>query len=210
MEKIVSFKKEIVFDSIYQISSISLEHNVSFNKDNIIKGDFIISGTYKITEASINLDDFSFELPFEINVDKKYDTSNMNADINDFYYEIIDNKNLSLNIEIIINNLEEKKVDINGDEMVVEALDAEVLDERSNIDSDSIAIDTNESMESIFNDLDCGEKYVTYKVHVVSENDSIESIIKEYNVKKSILEEYNDLNDLKLGYKIIIPTNENS
>ena len=200
MNKIIPFKKEINFETIYQINSISLEHNLSLKEDNIIKGNFIVSGSYKKTEASINIDEFNFELPFEINIDNKYDTKDITVDINDFYYEIIDNETLSLNIEIIIDDLYEK-------EIIMETDNREVINEENetrNIKDESIE----EKIESIFDGLDCNENYVTYKVHVMTENDTIESIIKNNNTKKTILEEYNNLNDIKIGDKIIIPSND--
>lgn len=195
MNKIVPFKKEINFDSIYQINSISLEHNLSLKENNIIKGNFILSGNYKVTEASINIDNFNFELPFEINIDSKYNTDNILVDINDFYYEIINNDKLSINIEVIIENLEEKE---------------EKMEERNIIDIEEETLDEEniKEVETIFDGLDTNEKYVTYKVHIMTENDTIDQIIKKYETKKSILEDYNNLLDLKIGDKIIIPTND--
>ncbi|MBR3230154.1 MAG: LysM peptidoglycan-binding domain-containing protein [Bacilli bacterium] len=201
MNKIVSFKKEINFESIFQINSISLEHNLSVKEENIVKGNFIISGSYKKTEGSINIDDFSFELPFEINIDKKYKTDNITVDINDFYYEIIDNEALSINIEVIIDNLEEKEYLMEDRESIEKIID---IDENTKEEPEN----KEDKIQSIFEGLDYNEKYVTYKVHVMNDNDTIESITKEYKIKKSILEEYNNLMDLKVGDKIIIPAND--
>ena len=206
MNKIVPFKKEIDFESIYQISSISLEHNLSLKEENIVKGNFIVSGSYKKTEASINIDEFSFELPFEINIDCKYDTKDIAVDINDFYYEIINNETLSLNIEIIIDNLYEKEVIMeNSDRKIIDIEKEEITEEdTSNIETKKEV--SEEKIESIFDGLDYNENYVTYKIHILTENDTIESVIKQYNTKKSILEDYNNLMDIKIGDKIIIPT----
>ena len=52
--------------------------------------------------------------------------------------------------------------------------------------------------------------YLTYKIYIVKENDTIESIISKYSVSKELLDSYNDLSDIKLGDKIIIPTNVKS
>ena len=67
-------------------------------------------------------------------------------------------------------------------------------------------IDTN--VKSIFNDLDENERYSIYKVHIVTENDTTESIISEYDITREELEAYNDLTDLKIGDKLIIPSHE--
>ena len=53
MKQIISLEKEIAFKTmIGEISSISLEHTLKFVTDANILGDLIISGTYKMTEAS--------------------------------------------------------------------------------------------------------------------------------------------------------------
>ena len=208
MNKIIPFKKEISFEAIYQIKSISLEHNISLKEENLIKGNFIVSGSYKKTEASINIDEFSFELPFEINIDGKYETKDITVDINDFYYEIVDNETLSLNIEIIIENLYEKEVAMdNKDNNTIDKEDENNIgkeNENRKIESET----EKNQIESIFDDMDCNEKYVTYKVYVLTENDTLESVIKKNNTKKSILEKYNDLSEIKIGDKIIIPSND--
>lgn len=49
------------------------------------------------------------------------------------------------------------------------------------------------------------EEYVTYHVHVVGSTDSIESIIKLYNTNLDVLNEYNDIKELKVGDKVLIP-----
>lgn len=205
MNKIVSFKKEIEFDNIYQINSISLEHNLSLKEVNIVKGNFIVSGSYKKTDSSINIDEFNFELPFEISIDSKYETTNITVDINDFYYEIIDGKLLSLNIEVIIDNLEEKEIIMDIDSR---SDTKKIIDIEDTLEENNKTKEDNRELESIFDGLDCNEKYVTYKVHIMNENDTIESILKNYEIKKSLLEDYNNLIDIKIGDKIIIPTND--
>ena len=49
------------------------------------------------------------------------------------------------------------------------------------------------------------EKYITYKVHIVRNTETIDEITAKYNVSKEELEKYNDLNNIVLGTKIIIP-----
>ena len=228
MKKIVPFNKDINFDAyIYEICSISLEHTLSLKENNIISGNFVITGTYKMTDSSTNVDSFNYNLPFEISIDSKYDTKNLIVDINDFYYEVMDNKVLSVNIDVLIDGLEEKE-----EKVLEEVRKTDILDEKTDEEDKKIVdIDNNEIenidnkntetnikkevrndeekiVTTIFDDLDCNENYVTYKVHIVGENDTIESIIQKYNINSSELEDYNNLSDLKLGDKLIIPTND--
>ena len=137
-------------------------------------------------------------LNYEQSKINNYSIDIINIDINDFNYEVIGNKTLSLNIEVIADNLEE--VDVND----------EVLDlNRDVIEEDVSEAEVSEYQESIFNGLDDNEKYVSYKIHIIGENDSVDLLTKKYNIKKSVIAEYNDLNDLKIGDKVIIPNNEN-
>ena len=108
MEKIVPFKRDILFENkVSEIRSISLEHTYEIN-NNLISGTFIISGNYKLTDTSTNVDPFKFEVPFDISIDSRYKLDKATVDINDFFYELINNETLSVSITLIIDNLEEK------------------------------------------------------------------------------------------------------
>ena len=86
MKKIIPFKKEIPFNNIHEILSISLEHNLKKNTNNFITGEFVISGDYRMTDISVNTENFEFKLPFDIELDEKYIIDNAVIDIDDFYY----------------------------------------------------------------------------------------------------------------------------
>ena len=221
MKKIVPFKKDIEFDSnIAEISSISLEHTLKLKEENLVSGEFIISGTYKMTEASVNVDSFEYKLPFDISIDKKYDTKNIDVDINDFYYEVINNEILSISIEVVLDGLEEKPEEEEEIRMTEEKI--ETLEDREEVEkeedtktvstveknSEEVNREEDNTVKSIFEGLDENERYAVYKVHIVTENDTTESIVSEYGVTRDDLEAYNDLSDLKIGDKLIIPSHE--
>ena len=125
MKKIIPFKKDIIFKTnISEITSISLENTLSLTEDNSVMGEFIVSGDYKISDESIHIEQFSYDLPFDIHMDEKYDLSHAVIDIDDFYYEIINSNVLSVNIDVSIDKLEEN--------LIVEKLQ-EVLIPRENI-----------------------------------------------------------------------------
>ena len=215
MNKLVPFTKEIKFDSnIYEITSISLE-NTLHKDNNIVLGDFIVSGEYRITETSINTLPFKYNIPFTIDIDEISDISNSIIDISDFYYEIVDDKVLVVNIEVEISNINEilfERDDSMKDLVLDDNLDLTDVDiddiNITNIDTD-VNITNNGDVvtvkDSLFSNLDTKDNYVNYRVYIVRENDSIDSISNKYGVTKDILSEYNDLNDIKLGDKIIIP-----
>ncbi len=212
MEKIVPFKRDISFETkIAEIRSISLEHTYEI-QNNLISGIFIISGNYKLTDTSTNVDPFKFEIPFDISIDSRYELNKATVDINDFFYELINNEVLSVSITLIIDNLEEKEEremeEIQEEKQEVEEIkpvsyeETEKDDETEEVKPVSASPET---VKSIFDNMDENEGYVVYKVHIVTENDTIESIMEKYDVTKEALEAYNDLNDLKIGDKLIVP-----
>lgn len=212
MEKIVPFKRDISFETkIAEIRSISLEHTYEI-QNNLISGTFIISGNYKLTDTSTNVDPFKFEIPFDISIDSRYELNKATVDINDFFYELINNEVLSVSITLIIDNLEEKEEremeKTEEEKQEVEEIkpvsyeEAEKDDETEEVKPVSASPET---VKSIFDNMDENEGYVVYKVHIVTENDTVESIMEKYDVTKEALEAYNDLNDLKIGDKLIVP-----
>ncbi|MBQ9834575.1 MAG: LysM peptidoglycan-binding domain-containing protein [Bacilli bacterium] len=76
------------------------------------------------------------------------------------------------------------------------------LDERN----DDMLQEENTIIESINTNDDT---YQTYHVHIVKENENIEAICTMYNSNMSILANYNDVSEIKLGDKLIIPEEDN-
>ncbi len=204
MKKIVPFKKDLIFKTeLEEIVSISLEHTLAKKSDNQIGGDFIINGDYKIVENSTSLESFNYTLPFEINLDERYDLENVSIDIDDFYYEIINNKILSVSIEVLLDKLEEHEV-------IVEEKKEETLEENTQVQIDEqeercIDLEETEVLKSVS---DGGEIYKSYKVYIVREGDTVETIIDKYGISKSELEDYNDLSSININDKIVIPYHE--
>ena len=52
------------------------------------------------------------------------------------------------------------------------------------------------------------ENYVTYRVYKVEETDTIDTILSKYSITKELLADYNNIENIKTGDKLIIPTNE--
>lgn len=271
MHEIVSFSKEIEFKNmIDKITSISLDHTLALEDGSNIRGDFIVSGSYKMTAASQIENKFSYKIPVDIEVDSKYDLSNLAIDIDDFTYEIINEEILKVNIDLLLDKLEikeklvlnDKKSEDSNDDLVVgddlfmekddkkdlsipfidrddsiinnsennsesnDTLTKEVDDAfnkinnelKINVDNIDVACDNkkdmdekailgnNDSSPSLFSSFDSSnETYSTYSIYILRDGDIIENIINKYKTTREKLEEYNDLNDLRTGMKIIIP-----
>ncbi len=200
MKKIVPYKKELEFKTeVAEIASISLEHTLQKVGDNYISGNFMLNGEYKIVDISVNTEKFDFELPFEISIDKKYDTSNLTIDIDDFYYELKGNK-MAVNIDVLLDNLEEK-------EEVRTVIEPEVKKEVKVEEKKEVPLETKDEVrENFLNNLNVTEAYRTYKVYIIREGDTLNSILERFQVTKEDLEAYNDISNITVGLKIIIPT----
>ena len=67
-----------------------------------------------------------------------------------------------------------------------------------------------ESEEMILENVTQEEEYTTYHIHIVKENENVETICTMYNSNLSMLKEYNDLSAVNTGEKIIIPCSDES
>lgn len=233
MKQIIPFKKELPFKTkVSDITSISLERELEVLEEGVITGTFHISGDYKMNEGSINREEFSFDLPFDITLDPRYDVKSVKSDIEDFYYDVINESILKVNIDLFVEAeyltidnetkelKEEKDIihvdDIQDDEFINEnILDIDTENTMPIINKDD---DLEEKIEEIidddreldisadlFSNLDNTETYSTYYVYIVKEEDTIDKILVKYGINKEDFESYNDIVDIKPGDKVIIP-----
>lgn len=240
MKEIVSFSKEIDFKGLVnKITKISLEHTLIANEDNTITGDFIVQGSYKMTNVSITDNDFSYKIPVSIEMNSDYDLSNVIIDIDNFTYEIIDEEKLKVYIDVLIDNIvkKEKEEEIKKeDELVCESdlfLEDEeekeklevndenyrdvkestcITDDKEEIEEKEEEKEENKSEEvqSLFSSFDNSlDTYMSYSVHIMRDGDNIDTVITKYKTNKDVLSSYNDLDNIKIGTKIIIPSEKN-
>lgn len=86
MKQIIPFKKDLPFKTkVSDITSISLERKIEILDGGIVTGTFYITGDYKMNEGSINREKFSFDLPFDITLDPRYDISSLSASVQPFH-----------------------------------------------------------------------------------------------------------------------------
>lgn len=78
----------------------------------------------------------------------------------------------------------------------------------SNIVNSNININENQNINennNLFASFETADTYTAYRVYLIKEDDTTDTILKKYNVTKDDLSAYNDLSDIKYGDKIIIP-----
>ena len=231
MKQIIPFKKELPFKTkVSEITSISLERELEVLDDGIVSGVFHITGDYKMNEGSINREKYSFDLHFDINLDPRYDINTVNADIEDFYYDVINEDTLKVNIDLFIEaeylpeepkvveevdvteeetddmrTNEEEREDIVEEDIIEEEIpqmeEVKVTEVNDAQDRD----DTVDIGKDLFSNLDNTETYTTYYVYIVKDDDTVEKILTKYDINKEDFENYNDINNIKAGDKVIIP-----
>ena len=279
MRQIIPFKKELLFKTkVSEITSISLEHTLNIKQEDLISGEFHINGDYKMTEGSINREKFDFKIPFDIALDSRYDMNSIVIDIDNFYYEIINNESLQVNIDVYVegeklieedSNIIETETINTKENIIKEEATEEVLskqekneiiqndqEEKENREDREITLDilkekpfleqqipisseeristTDQETENdrkkqnqlpmdttiidstkitplqdefnLFENMDNSDTYVTYHVYIVKEEDTLEKIISKYETSKEAISLYNNIEDIKPGTKLIIPS----
>ena len=268
MRQIITLEKEIAFKTMVgEITSISLEPDLAFINDSEIEGNLVISGTYKMTEASTIEEEFNYKIPVEIMLTTSLDEEKRKIDINNFTYGIVNEESLEVKIEVLIEGLEKVDIDVieedSAEVLEEEKLEdtkedvreeksssAEVLDDamaeddievlkteneeinddalpnfddvsnKINLEEETVSLNksadvevkTNnennkEVMDSIFESFaNTEETYATYSVYILREDDNLEEVMAKYKTNRETIAEYNDLDNLKIGTKLIIPT----
>ena len=246
MKKTISFEKKIEFPSmIGEITAISLEHNLNFTDQNNIEGEFIVSGSYKLTEASRIEEDFNYKIPTDIILTESLDLDTVHIDIDDFYYEIENDYTLICYIDVKIEGVEIIDIEEQQEEEEQPLLEnniiqlpietsQELMDEPRSIEKieqcderecdgdlheevpeqeteieeimETTQTTTTTTVSSLFENINESEEtYSTYSVYILREEETINSLIDKYKTTKEELESYNDLSNLSIGSKIIIP-----
>lgn len=213
MKEIIPLKKDIVFKTkIAEVTSINLEHDYKV-LDDIVEGTAYLSGTYKMTEASVIEEDFVYNIPFSIAISKRINKDTIKIDIDEFKYTT--NKDvMKVDISFLLTcdeEVSEKEIKIEDNNANIDFdnyMDDYFKDESKDIDITNNSKDTNieNNINNITQNIINNEnKYYTYKVYIVRQGDTIESICSKYNVNINDLIDYNDIENISLGDKIIIP-----
>jgi hypothetical protein len=208
MKQIIPFTKDLLFKTkVTEITSISLEHNLQLGRSDLLTGEFMISGDYKITDVSVNRENFEYSIPFEITLDRKFDISNVSVDIDDFYYEIINNEVLRVNIDVLVDGIEvfneleglkeEQEIELElvreGDDKVEGLGQNELKKEQEVIDEERINVD----FEEEFIDVPVFQEIETPPVAVSHSDISEEKI-------KSLFDSFDDRDETFSTYHVYI------
>lgn len=225
MNNVIEFKKDCIMKTmVAEITDITISHDYKI-LDDMIDGYFDVSGEYKITTASVTKEEFMYTIPFSIAISSLIDKDTINLSIEDFQYEIdkdVLHLNMKLNMEYeelkeeiaieeepnLMNEVDEMLNTLNTEEEYHNELMNDYEINESEVEEKIDLKDKEEaenSMNEIMSKIDTTDNYYKYKVYIMRQEDTIESIAIKYNVTLDNLREYNDIENIQMGDKIVIP-----
>lgn len=190
--------------------------------------DIALGSTYDRNTLVVDIDDFRYEIvdrnKLKVNIDLYIDgeivpneeiISNQEREIM-FNEKMIDDKeDDSLEEDVMVDKDEDviepiitsskERIDLLDD--MLDNSEEENMEEEKEVNINNVNNNNQENI-NILNGISNDTEYVTYRVYRIMEGDTIDKIIDKYKVSHEELEKYNDLGDIKIGDKLIIPAND--
>lgn len=229
MNQKIEFKKDCMLKTyVSSITDISLTHDYKI-LDDTIEGYFDVTGSYKVTMSSVETESFMFTIPFTIALSSLIDKDTIDLKLSDFNYSVEkDVLHLKMFLDMDYQEIEIKE-DIKDNEeidnMINDLIDKEsttdikspsefhnevmldnVLDSKEEVSTKEKVSEKN--FNTIFNEVK-ESNFSKYKVYIMRSEDTLESILVKYNVTMDEIKEYNDIDNINIGSKIVIPYNKN-
>ena len=195
MKKIVPFTKDLMFKTkIGEITSIALDNTLKLDRENV-SGEFIVSGTYKMLEASSLEEEFKYNIPVDITIDSKYETKNCVISIDDFSYEIINEEKLKVNISVMLDDLDIKEDPIEKVEVVLPD------DERNSLEYDLLDNEIESDLENLFLE---SKESIKLETSLKKEESNLNvNIEKENTLENNLFENISDAHEYSI-YRVIL------
>ena len=219
MQEIIPLKKDIIFKTkIGEITNVDLDLDYKLKEETII-GNVLLSGTYKMTEASVLEEEYFYKIPFSVALSKRIKKDTIKIEIDDFKYTISkDVLNVKIDLdfsceeEIENQNKKEEIQKIEEDDKLIEEyfennnIEDNTENENISINKEEKEIDIDENINNITNNIINNDNhYYTYKVYMIRDGETLEDVCNKYDIKLEDIKEYNDIQNIKEGDKIIIP-----
>lgn len=229
MNQKIEFKKDCMLKTyVSSITDISLTHDYKI-LDDTIEGYFDVTGSYKVTMSSVETESFMFTIPFTIALSSLIDKDTIDLKLSDFNYSVEkDVLHLKMFLDMDYQEIEIKE-DIKDNEEIDNMIN-DLIDKDSTTDIKSPSefhnevmldnvIDSKEEVSTkekvseknfntIFNEVK-ESNFSKYKVYIMRSEDTLESILVKYNVTMDEIKEYNNIDNINIGSKIVIPYNKN-
>ena len=229
MNQKIEFKKDCMLKTyVSSITDISLTHDYKI-LDDTIEGYFDVTGSYKVTMSSVETESFMFTIPFTIALSSLIDKDTIDLKLSDFNYSVekdvlhlkmfldMDYQEIEIKedtedneeIDNMINDLMDKESTTNiksPSEFHNEVMLDNVIDSKEEVSTKEKVSEKN--FNTIFNEVK-ESNFSKYKVYIMRSEDTLESILVKYNVTMNEIKEYNDIDNINIGSKIVIPYNKN-
>lgn len=229
MNQKIEFKKDCMLKTyVSSITDISLTHDYKI-LDDTIEGYFDVTGSYKVTMSSVETESFMFTIPFTIALSSLIDKDTIDLKLSDFNYSVekdvlhlkmfldMDYQEIEIKedtedneeIDNMINDLMDKESTTNiksPSEFHNEVMLDNVIDSKEEVSTKEKVSEKN--FNTIFNEVK-ENNFSKYKVYIMRSEDTLESILVKYNVTMDEIKEYNDIDNINIGSKIVIPYNKN-
>lgn len=201
----------LILKGSYKLTEASyIEENFEYN----LPIEINLTERIDINTANIEISDFSYEIEsnniMNCYIELMLDAMEIIDDIDDVR-ECDSDLNKKIEIPTIEPNLDEDNDINNKDNDVIDDISNNKITDSADSDINIIKKDNNDVVDlkdndSLFFHLDEeSETYGTFIVYIMRQNETINSIIEKYNTTVDELEKYNDLKDISIGSKIIIP-----
>ena len=122
-------------------------------------------------------------------------------------------------LDLKVDPIETIEIEVGDREIGLEEkeVDSKVIDnsiENSTINNIQVDVDSKVEInpkeksleEELLKNVNDNPEYSIYRVYTMKEEDTIEKILEQYGISREILADYNDLDNLIVGSKIIIPS----
>lgn len=203
-----SVSGELIIAGKYKLTSASrLEDDFSFR----VPVEIVLTENLEEDTREVRLDDFRYDLlddALVCHIDLLIEgVEKIEEDVREQEVDVDSSSELINRDEALENTtdnfldpavVEEQVIVSNNQEKSMQQMNVEQELEKNVVQQENVT-----SLFSSFKDSD--ETFATYSVYIVRENDTVESIMKQYQVNRENLEEYNDLSSIAVGSKIIIP-----
>lgn len=199
---------DFIISGKYKINQSSpTEENFSYK----IPIDISIDPSYKTNNIELEIDDFKYEKSdsnkLKVGIDLSIDNLEKKEELELIEDEI---ETIDFDERKVLSDIEKQEIDslINSDN-TINLFKENSKPKNLEIKEETKVVQTTKpqpSVGSLFEAFkDTEETFVTYSVYIVRNGDNIENIISKYKTTREKLEEYNDLSNIKIGTKIVIP-----
>lgn len=182
-----------------------------------------------LDETEVDLLDEELKKQLEEYIDLRKEVEELSREItSDVKRKIIDDEEDAKDKEDVLENAQEEvreKMIDESDKVQVVTLNEKVKDEKNineRIIKEDEIIMANETMTNVKTEVTeskteekqeivktADNEYVTYHIHIVGEYETIDDILRKYECSLDVLKMYNDVTNITVGDKIIIPDLEN-